>query len=329
MRIGTIAQHSNIGPTRPDNIITNSVPGRLNDFPIWVWYDFTDPMVINNHSYPGGSPTTSTAFPLDLVRCADKGPYGALLQVDSAGKGPDWYDANFDNAEYPSDAINSQDNYSYIRSVNNSVGYLQFTAPADLKYRDLSVVIVLDKFGTPAGDEYLFQFISSGRFIYIKTDSSNRLSTGFGHSSGGSAVTRWDNFWTDTVDGDSNSNFTWLVLTSEWMQNGGFTTFQQKLYSRGTLYSGGKPGGVQEGMVDPSFYSGLYPEDNVIAEGGYSVILGNNNNTQTAGDSNSPSTYMYEFLVYEKALTQQDLYSIDRYMGDKYGSYSYGRFGDI
>ena len=98
MRIGTIAQHSNIGPTRPDNIITNSVPGRLNDFPIWVWYDFTDPATINNISYPGGSPEVASFAPLSLTRVADKGRYSATLISEAAGKGPEWYDANYDDA---------------------------------------------------------------------------------------------------------------------------------------------------------------------------------------------------------------------------------------
>ena len=324
MRIGAIAQHSMIGgPTRPSNIITNNIPGRLNDFPIWVWYDFTDPATINNISYPGGSPEVASFAPLSLTRVADKGRYSATLISEAAGKGPEWYDANYDDAgllgSY-ANAISSQDNYSYIRSSTGTVGYMQFTNPVDLSTTNFTAIVVLDKFGTPSDDEFIFKlFGTGGEFISLSTNTSNKLSWKI---NGGSKT--YNNFWTDTTGGDSNSNFTWIALVGNYL-NASYGYVD--LYSRGTLYS---TGGTTGESLASYGNGGMIPQNpNTFAKNGFSVILGSDNNTDEPDDSDSPSAYMYEFLIYNKALTAQDLYSFDRYIGDKYGSYAHGRFGDI
>ena len=81
MRIGTIAQHANIGPHGPASILPNgAIPGRLNDFKFIGWWDFTD----NNFSVAPGTNTVN----LQLVK--DKGPHGADLKSDSTIKGPSY-----------------------------------------------------------------------------------------------------------------------------------------------------------------------------------------------------------------------------------------------
>ena len=294
MKIGTIAQHANIGPTRSDSIITNTIPGRLNDFPIWAWWDFTDATAVGGGTDPIsmfhlGNPVTKLQ---SLQECDDKGPYDADLSTDDVGKGPDYY------------IVEGQDNYSYIQSLGPGVDYMQFTNPADLYYRNFTIIMILDKVGNTNSEynEYLFQIESSGQSIYAYTlKNTNKLyvlGRGFTH------YRIYDNFWSDTDGGDTNNNFNWIALVGQ-------STGKIDLYSRGKL-------------VTPDTDHNSLP-DQYVAKNSTSVILGADDQTSSEDESLSPGLKLYEMLIYEQSLTAQQLQSIDLYVKNKYSSYPYGR----
>ena len=309
MRIGTIAQHANIGPKKVTDIVHNTIPGRINDFPVWAWWDFTDDIAVGGGSAPldledfsvGTTTENGGKIATNILQCDGKGPYDADLSTDDQGKGPDWFPAN-----HPS---SGQDGYPFLRSVDASVEYMQFTNPANLAYRDFTIIMVMDKVGDTNSsiDEYLFTIGSTGESMQVYTQkNSNTLITFF---EGSSHARVYDNFWTGQSSGDFNYNFNWIAFTSNKSTN------KIDLYSRGVLQT-------------PDVDSGTVSTDN-IASGAVSVILGNDSNTNNVLTAKSPGLRLYEFLVYEKALTAQDLYSFDRYIGDKYSTYPYGRFGNI
>ena len=138
MRIGTIAQHSNVGPTGPGNsIIPNTVPGRLNDLNIFAWFDFTDPVAINGGS-TNNIPTSSISV---LQQCDDKGPGDGAAFIDqsltnASDKGPEW---NVDGG---------QNNHSFLECVEVGVGgadYLRFKNPRTVTDgRKLGFVLIYD-----------------------------------------------------------------------------------------------------------------------------------------------------------------------------------------
>lgn len=295
MKIGTIAQHANIGPTRPDSIVTNTIPGRLNDFPIWTWWDFTDATAVGGGSAP--NPMVQFGVELDFLQTLtgsdDKGPYDADLITDDSGKGPSWYPDG------------GQDNYSYIQSVGPGVEYMQFTNPANLSYRNFTIIMILDKDTTTNSDynESLYRIQSSGRVINAYTQKNSNtllvLGNGFGH------FRIYEDFWSNTNGGDTNNNFNWIALTLNTSTN------KIDLYSRGKL-------------ITPDTDSGTMP-DMDIASGATSVILGDDEQTADVDESLSPGLKLYEMLIYEQSLTAQQLQSIDLYVKNKYSSYPYGR----
>ena len=93
MRIGTIAQHANVGPTGFNSIV-DVLPGRLNDYELALWFDFTDNTTVDDRIFDTSN----------LSDITDKGPYAVSANAQSFGpdtKGP----SCFYNNDLESDPI--------------------------------------------------------------------------------------------------------------------------------------------------------------------------------------------------------------------------------
>ena len=287
MRIGTVAQHSNIGRTSPESIIDNIVPGRLNDFPIWGWWDFTDPTAVG-----GGDPSFAlTNITEALQKCDGKGPYDVSLSTDGLAKGPTWY---------PKGGL-GQHNHAYAWTHEKAVDYMQFTNPADLRLRNFTIIMVLDKIDdVPSQPQYFFKINSTGQSIALYTaKASNDLV----FKASPNVSRTWTNFWNTTSRGGNNRDFNWIAIVGE-------TSGEVSLYSRGRR----TPPNVSEAVLT----------DTVIAPGATSGLFGSDFSTLLTEEALSPSGKMYEFLIYEQALTEKEMFSFDRYIKDKY-NHQYGR----
>ena len=309
MKLGTIAQHSNIGPTSPDTIIPNNVPGRLNDYDIWAWWDFTDPIA-------AGGGTTHISGNLNFPCCTDgiqryeqalqqmddKGPNNASLSADSTLKGPHYYPPN-GGLGYDNGRAVGQDKFGYLHAFSEATTYMQFNNPTNLYQNNFTIIMILD-YETVNTDrhEYLFKLQSSGKDItcYRQKDGNTFFLTG--NSMG--VINVYGTFFGDTNAGDQNDNFNWIAFTVD-------SSGVPELYSRGKY-------------ISPTIQYGSFGST-YIAAGSTSVLFGKDDETDSATDSASPNVKIYEMMIYNERLTQQELYHIDNYIQNKYKSYEYGR----
>ena len=293
MRIGTIAQHANIGPTNPNSIFANIIPGRLNDFPIWAWWDFTDPIAV------GGGPTNSNTAANateNLQQCDDKGPNNVWLSADSTTKGPQYF------------TNGGQDNYGYIKAFNSEVDYMLFTNPEDISSRKFTATIIFDMNSTSIGsaNQYFFKLNGSSNstleFYWYST--MENLFVGLnkdGHTARFAYATSDDDDIDGQTGGDYNYNFNWVTLVLE-------TDGTIKLYMRGkpiTLYQ-----------------SGTFSDTVIASKGTLSHLFEKESVGEPVLQLHSS---IYEVMMFNDSLSNQQLYNIDMYIKNKYSSYSYGR----
>lgn len=228
MRIGTIAQHSNIGPTGPGkSIIPNTVPGRLNDLNLFAWFDFTDPVAV------GGGENALTADTNVLQQCNDKGPGNGDAFIDqslsnASEKGPEWR------------VDGGQNNHAYLECIEVGVGgadYLRFKNPRTITDgRKLGFVLIYDLNSLPpnwVGND------SGGNFdekeqTYFRINGDNDSFVELVQKPTGGTLFRFEFRWchngstvashtlhssrvqstsTVSVGGDSNENFAFVGST--------------------------------------------------------------------------------------------------------------------
>jgi hypothetical protein len=290
MRIGAIAQHANIGPTSPTSIIPNAIPGRLNDFSIWAWWDFTDSNVV--------TPSNST---LNLQNVDDKGSNNVQLVAENASKGPSWNPSS------------GQDGYNVAQTFDSGDGsgadFMSFTNPSDLNSRSFTSTIIFDmNSSSVSGNQFFYKINGSGNeeislywdnlygrlFAGVRDASNNQY---FIYST--DANQRLD----DQVGGDFNYNFNWITFS---LQSDG----TMKLYLRG------KPITIYQSGTLPSF---------TVAHSGTKSFLFDSSGDENSSAGNEIRANIYEVMLFEEAINEQQLYNIDMYIKTKYSGYQYGR----
>lgn len=136
MRIGTIAQHANVGPTGFRSIV-DVLPGRLNDYPLSLWYDFTDNSTVSGYLGAG------TADVANLPTITDKGPNNVEANAQSFGpdtKGPSWFYIN----DLEGVGTTSAQNFHNYAQGGLGADIMGFSNPTDLYTRAFTMVIVFD-----------------------------------------------------------------------------------------------------------------------------------------------------------------------------------------
>jgi hypothetical protein len=319
MRIGTIAQHSNLTPINVKSTLKN-IDSRINNHPIWVWYDFTDPF--------NGMGDADPNITNNLQTWDDKGRFDADLSTDGESKGPTWI---------PGDGASAFDNpnqQSLVFAGRSFIDYMKFTNPADLSCRNFTAIAIFDlhsdqevsrqeiifdlkgntsagnlrrmKFTVQPGDTAMFGDYFS--FDITKNDGEvTGIASTISGSTGQKGFTDNDgnfNSFAPKVAGDSNYKFNYVYIV-------GRSDGSAEYYIRGKSIS--------------NFSAGSWP-DEVIPASAVSKIFGTSQtNTDDINANFSPGTAFYELLIYNKALSDQELYHIDWYIANKYHYRTKGR----
>ena len=306
MRIGSIAQHSNITPTGPDSLpsFINAIPGRIGQLgKIWGWWDFTDIRALG-----GGSSDATTTTNLQLID--DKGPHDADASADAASKGP-----KFNTTKL------GQDNHHYVWAAPGQVDYMKFQNPTDLDIQNFTAMIVMDFYGTTYdNDQVIFKIAgSSNDFLQVYWETTYRnLTVHYKNSSGaeyafthkGYGLPNYTNALTSQTGGDLNTNFNFIYIVGD----GGSI----KVYIRGHETE------MKSITMDPP--GGDFPTG-TLASGNVSYLL---SNTQTNNDDEQQiHAEMYEILMYSEALDSNQLKHLDWYMHKKYPTYPYSRLKQL
>ena len=295
MRIGSIAQHANIQRnTRLGyDEFANQVNGRLNNWPIYAWWDFTDPTAVN-----GGSGFESTTS--NLQQCDDKGPSDQDLNTAETDKGPRWVNIP---------GTTNQDDYWFTYTEDGNNDYMQWTSTKTLNSRNFTMMFVFDTtLSTVASDQHILSIHGDGNhklMFYIEDDDNNFAISHYQ----GSSVYNTYHATTAVADlgnkasGDGNDNFNWIYITGN--SNG-----VPKMYIRGNEVP-------LEAVV-----GGVFPDKDFEVDK-------NNLLFQHSATSDFEARQfmgaMYEILIYNQSLTDNDLKQLDHYIKEKYRTYAYGR----
>ena len=319
MRIGTIAQHSNLAPTNVRSTLKN-IDSRINNFPIWVWYDFTDPF--------NGIGDADPNLTNNLQAWDDKGRFDADLSTDSTDKGPTWIPGN--NAS----AFDNPNEQSLVFSGRTFIDYMKFTNPADLSCRNFTAIAIFDLHTDQEVNrqEILFDFKGN-------TSAGNLRRMKFGVQPGGGAP-KGDYFAFDitkndgTLTGISNTVSGSTAQAGSTDSEGNFTPFAPKVAGDfnnkfNYVYIVGRSDGSAElyirGKSIVDFDAGSWP-DAVIPSGTTSKLFGTTQTDSEDPDAMfTPGVAFYELIVYNKALSDQELYYIDWYIANKYHYKTKGR----
>ena len=307
MRIGTIAQHSNTSPTGFNSVINDAIPGRLNDYLLTTWYDFTDFNAV------GVDPAQVQELS-NLTNMDDKGPYNKEADAGSFGvdlKGPSWFNAS-DN-----DPLGSQNFQSYAQGgISND--YLTTTLGEGFKLKAFTILLVFDP--TPesnGGTTYDIGTATQTYFHYVgNTSSPNVQSLRFDvvHNLAGdyfqfviinnAGVTITQGSPTDTglqkfIGGDYKYNFNYVTIVGR--EDGSIS-----------IYLKGHKVAMKVG----------YPSEGVPTDAITKLFT---RHTNTSLDYMS-QTKIYEYMLFNEALTETELYDIDLYIRNKY-HFKRGRLG--
>ena len=314
MRLGTIAQHANVGS------------GRINDHSIWLHHDYTNT----------GSLTTTTSDlssgSLRILSCSDNGPHNAPSFVDTSLKSPFIRNTNTQN--------NLHSALSYETKDNDYGLNLKFTNPTEeLSMRNFTATYVFDyhvaneahdavpptTFGSTSqpnqhdqtylkltgasGESGIAQYfaieldvdalwygvlIHTYRAIVVSNDGTNSILKNVQTGD----ICDYDQTWLRAgAGGDHNWKFNWITVV-------GNTDGSADMYIRGVKVA--------------SLSAGNFP-DETIKPGAVSFVM---NDGFTGGNAANLKTY--EYMIFNKALTTQQLYDIDWYIAEKY-NYRKGR----
>ncbi len=300
MRIGTIAQHANIGPTSPNSIFPNVIPGRLNDFDIFAWWDFTDPIAV-------GDGIAQLSNLDNLQQCDDKGPNNVGLSVDSSGKGPQFV-ASGGQDDYPHILLNTPVD-------NDNSDYMKFINPQDINSRKFTATIIFDMNTDNITKTNTFFKLVGGdgsftSFLEFKWDAIfDRLFVGISHSG------QTDRFAYSTVDsqhldgtvgGDANSNFNWVSMVLE-------ADGTIKVYMRGVPIT--------------LFQSGTFADTTIVSADLVSTLFDNDQifDSSDITSATQLDSKVYEVMMFNESLSHQQLHGIDMYIKNKYKNYQFGR----
>ena len=309
MRIGTIAQHANVGPTGFNSIV-DVLPGRLNDYDLTLWYDFTDNSTIS----VAGTPTPVEIDASNMSSITDKGPNAVKSNAQSFGpdtKGPSYfYNNDLDNSS------KSQNFHNYGQGGLDA-DVLGFTNPTTFSSRAFTLVIIFDTTaesddGNPNDigtvDQTLIHMVGSTsggnlrnlRFDIAHDSSGDRLEF-FIQKNDGSTFTlgNSDTKLSTVFAGTTNTNFNYAVITNN------LSTDNIDFYLKGNLASSG-PLGVNENMPAGTACKLFTRSDGI------------------ANLTNLAQSRLYEFMIFNQALTQTELYDIDLYVKNKY-NFQFGR----
>jgi len=302
MRIGTIAQHANIGPHGPASILPNgAIPGRLNNFKFIGWWDFTD----NIFSV---APDTNTDS-LQLV--TDKGPYSANLAADSLSKGPS-YNPN----------TLGQDGHKYAEtfSVANNDSMF-FTNPININSRRFTAVVICDLNVESLSQDMQFFRINGNfngqiRFGWERNNELHRLKVARNQTFQNQQIAfggENDQFIEDVVGGDFQHGFNWFTVVCE---SDGFIS----IYSRGIRIS-------LDHVTENGSITDPFPNITLGNQGSISYLFDSRTSDNEPEDStgNMLDSKIYEVMMFDESLTHQQLYHVDMYVKNKYPSYQFGR----
>ena len=324
MRIGTLAQHGNVGR------------GRINDHNIWLHHDFTDTNNVTLAS-SGGHESGSNK----IISCSDSSPNEHLATVFSLTKTPFY------------GTTDGQNNKNYALSIDTSTGSgsseMQWTntSNTDLNMRDFTVTYVFDyhKPGhqTPAliynnvnwpdpgganGDTLLFlkgatgesgiiqhfsleieietlfisAFVRNIRAVCKTNSGDNKILSNF--STDSSYLDVDNTLLVAGTGGDKNYNFNWITVV-------GKSDGSAEMYMRGKKVA--------------TLDAGQFPDEKL--KGGATSITFSS--ALNGINKDAATIKCYEYVIFNKALNTQELYDIDWYVANKY-NYNKGRaYGGI
>ena len=292
MKIGTVAQHANIGPTGKswykNDLTKNVVPGRLNDYNIIGWWDFSDTR--NLTTFTGNN----------VFLCLDKGPYDAHLTPDSTLKGPTL-------------THEGQDGYSYANFSNTVFDSMRFKNPIDIKARNFTFTVVIDMNVTTLTSDMTFFQINgdnNGKMFFMWDDygSFDRLwlqREMTGQTSRYAYGSDMSEYFSQPIGGDQQYNFNWFTVVCN---NDGYAA----AYVRGKKITFANSG---------AFADVTFSKDSAS----YIMDARNIDTGETTSTGDAMSANVYEVMMFDQALEHQDLHQIDMYIKNKYKSYKYGR----
>ena len=283
-----------------NSIIPNHVPGRLNDFPIYAWWDFTDIRALGG----GSSDAIATN---NLQQCDDKGPNNVGLSVDSSGKGPQFV-ASGGQDDYPHILLNTPVD-------NDNSDYMNFIIPQDINSRKFTATIIFDMNTDNITKTNTFFKLVGGdgsftSFLEFKWDAIfDRLFVGISHSG------QTDRFAYSTVDsqhldgtvgGDANSNFNWVSMVLE-------ADGTIKVYMRGVPIT--------------LFQSGTFADTTIVSADLVSTLFDNDQifDSSDITSATQLDSKVYEVMMFNESLSHQQLHGIDMYIKNKYKNYQFGR----
>tara|TARA_B100001113_G_C21094756_1_gene616032 strand:+ start:335 stop:1327 length:993 start_codon:yes stop_codon:yes gene_type:complete len=324
MKIGAIAQHSNIGPTTKVkntyssetniNSFNQLVPSILNNHKLWCWFDFTDE---NTFTETSGTSWLElfgidNGFHASFENIQDKGPYNATL-FPVEGKSPQVRHSR--NIELANTFVNyyesGQGNITYVNDDNGAY----FTAPTDLFQMNSTIVMILDTNATSGTVSYLFDFpgvdgpdensAPDTRF-HAYANLKSGVGGGLTMKNTAGNIDLYANIFNPStqIGGDDNDHFTWIYFVPNT------TTNKIEIYVRG-VHAG-----------SPFAFENLEFSSTHKIDAGERMYLGISNDT--TADS-SFSGHIYEFIIFEEVLSKQGLLGIDSYIKRKYSQYPYGR----
>tara|TARA_Y100000592_G_scaffold90358_1_gene148880 strand:- start:341 stop:1267 length:927 start_codon:yes stop_codon:yes gene_type:complete len=304
MRIGTIAQHANVGPTGFRSIV-DELPGRLNDYDLTLWFDFTDNSTISVSGTPTPVEVDASSFSI-----TDKGPNAVSANAQTFGpdtKGPVYrYNNDLDNSS------DSQNFHNYGQGGVDAKDVLGFSNPTSLSTRAFTWVIIFDP--TPPGDESdigtvdqtLIHFVGSStapnvrnvRFDTVHNSDGDRFEF-YIQKNDGSEFTLSNSKMklSATLAGTVNSDFNYAVITGDSDANINF-------YLKGQLVNSDSLGVSQ-----------------TIPSGGACKLFSRNDGLSNL--TNQVQSKMYEFMVFNTA-DPSLLNAIDLYVKNKY-DFKFGR----
>ena len=309
MIVGTTVQHSNITPTSNASIqaMGMDIPGRLNDFKKFAWFDFT-------HT---GSNNMVLADPSTLINNQDRiksiknkfDPDNVSSNAETTAegnKGPYW------------EHTQGQDNYYYTQCTQGIYNHMKFKNAVDLNTNNFTATVIFDSDlhsgnNDLTDDEVFFKIVgANGAFIQlsfykgsVSTTSGDTFLLWY-HDASNQNYYAWRK--TDFVEkytgGDQNVNFTWLTFS---VVNG-----------TPTMYFRGIPIPL---TIDDTFPSG------VLAQAYTSHLFNNNSDVDMSYDVSIYDTLgskVYEVMIFNEGLSVDSLKNIDMYVKEKYKSYQYG-----
>lgn len=307
MLIGTLIQHGNLGPSSPATVqrFRYNIPGRLNDFKGFMYYDFTLEYGMSTNLDNGNTLIQSIRNKFQPTT----NDFAAIAQSTTKG---------------PVLTSNGQDGYSYAYTqLSNGLGFnhLYFKTAEDLSVRNFTTTAIFDSeldFGNTSltYDEIIFQINGSGsqelqlRCFKKETDNSKDTFLLMYTAADGTEYKAFRD--ADTMQGftggDQNNHFMHLTFT--------VTDGVPKMYIRGVPVALTSPDTFPDETI-PKYGSG----------GGFSTLFNNTAGVDPFGGQSQLEhlrAKVYEVMIFSEALSTSQLKNIDMYVRDKYKSYDKG-----